>query len=1096
MTLSYSGLEIGDLGEFTVTQQREFEDGQRVKVTLRVAVTLFERTYFDNYALVQQITAALRTQNGVLQWTNDDSATDYVNQTVTVVSSDLPEEWGTYQMPVNLVFMYYEQGLVTNNLPLTYTPTNGKALTLGNVTRFSEAASAERFSPFHSQRVAVKGEVSVSGWLLVDTTLALADRRGALAQAKADFLAAMTTADGLLQFGAEGSVFNRVVRPERPTVEIDQLLYAVNWTFTASYAVFPDEADFATVDYQAEERDPETGEKFLLLSGKITATDEALARGQLAALLPVALAQYGYDGDNVVQMRSDTSPHTVSANADGGTFTELSFTIEFKTWRADNQEAAFTKTGNTEAVPLGNVRIWELAYQGRRFNDMRSQRQRAGGTLSASGTLAGNPADSLTDRRAALLAAQEAMLAEVNGADGTLTYGAFEQVVRVEELRANINQAITGIDWTMTANYSLFPNESGYATCEFTATPRTNNEDGEETLNVSGRILAPDETLARAKLAALMAKVAQQYGYAPGQAIRNDVKVVSVYANGDQTAGRAAMEDQSDDFKGTTFIELSFEQEYRRRVATLVSWAMQSASKSDGGSGLVMTTFTGTVAAGGAIGPAYNAAVAKARWLAARGASQLGASAVKLSEQLTWDSRQVTAAGIEEGVRLAFAFEYQAKLGAGWSQVQLSTETNYTAIGVDTTAVSGAVVAMDGANALPGHGARQLCHGDGDGGKGADGGSAIPEARRDGGQHGFGDGPGGDGALPDQQQRGAGGSDGVDGAVPMDGDIAGGGGDGRALGPGGGATDSDRHGNGGELRAAVRGGGDKLWAVKLHGDGHGDAGDHGEPVVAAGILVHGFIAGPGRAGGGPAFGDGEQRLPDADTADANTRECLCGHAGRCERVRGRDPGWDNRPRVEGRADAGPGMEWGHHDDEDLEARFRRGGRGQDHGTGGRAGMPRIRGGEVLGHAVGGPAGAARRHREWGCEHRAGRRVDGGRADGARDRDGGEPGGGAGLGHPTTGVAGGGRRRERLPAAGRNGNGLRVRAADGRRGHGAQRGRRRDQREALAGELHIRGDFAELSPELGREGGAQSVIRKSVAGAQCVWCVRLIRNRGF
>ena len=699
MTLSYNGSEIGDLGEFTVAQQREFEDGQRVKVTLRVAVTLFERTYFDNYALVQQIVAALRTQNGVLQWTNDESGTDYVHQTVTVVSSDLPEEWGTYQMPVNLVFTYYEQGLVTNNLPLTYTPTNGKALTLGNVTKFSEAASAERFSPFHSQRVAVKGEVSVSGWLLVDTTLALEDRRAALARAKSDFLTAMTTADGLLQFGAEGSVFNRVVRPERPTVEIDQLLYAVNWTFTASYAVFPDEADFATVDYQAEERDPETGEKVLLLSGKITATDESLARGQLAALLPVALAQYGYDGDNVVQMRSDTSPHTVSANADGDTFTELTFTIEFKTWRADNQEAAFTKTGNTEAVPLGNVRTWELAYQGRRFNDMRSQRQRAGGTLSASGTLAGDPADSLTDRRAALLAAQEAMLAEVNGADGTLTYGAFEQVVRVEELRANINQAITGIDWTMTANYSLFPNESGYATCEFTATPRTNNEDGEETLNVSGRILAPDETLARAKLAALLAKVAQQYGYAPGQAIRNDVKVVSVYANGDQTAGLAAMEDQSDDFKGTTFIELSFEQEYRRRVATLVSWTMQSASKSDCGSGLVMTTFTGTVTAGGAIGPAYNAAVAKARWLAARGASQLGASAVKLSEQLTWDSRQVTAAGIEEGVRLAFAFEYQAKLGAGWSQVQLSTETNYTAIGVDTLAVSGAVVAMDEATA-------------------------------------------------------------------------------------------------------------------------------------------------------------------------------------------------------------------------------------------------------------------------------------------------------------------------------------------------------------------------------------------------------------
>jgi len=393
MKLSYNGFEIGNLGEFTVTQQREFEEGQRVKVTLRVGVTLFERTYADNYALASSLQEALRTQNAVLQWTNDETGTDYVNQTVTLQSNDLPEEWGTYQMPFNLVFGYYEQGLVTNNLPLIYTPTNGKALTLGNVTKFSESATAERFSPFHSQRVAVKGDVTVSGWLLVDTTLALEDRRAALAKAKADFLTALTTADGLLQFGDKGSVFSRVVRPERPTLEVDQLLYAVNWTFTASYAVFPDEANFATVDYTAEERDPETGEKFLLLSGKITATDEATARTKLAALLPAALAQYGYDGDNVVQMRNDATPRVVSANADGDTFTELSFSCEFKTWRDDNQEAAFTKTGNTEAVPLGNVRTWELSYQGRRFNDMRSQRQRAGGTLAASGVAGGARGD-------------------------------------------------------------------------------------------------------------------------------------------------------------------------------------------------------------------------------------------------------------------------------------------------------------------------------------------------------------------------------------------------------------------------------------------------------------------------------------------------------------------------------------------------------------------------------------------------------------------------------------------------------------------------------------------------------------------------------
>ena len=99
-----------------MTQQREFEDGQRVKVTLRVGVTLFERTYGDNYALAASLREALRTQNAVLKWTNDETGTDYVNQTATLQSNDLPEEWGTYQMPFNLVFGYYEQALVTISL--------------------------------------------------------------------------------------------------------------------------------------------------------------------------------------------------------------------------------------------------------------------------------------------------------------------------------------------------------------------------------------------------------------------------------------------------------------------------------------------------------------------------------------------------------------------------------------------------------------------------------------------------------------------------------------------------------------------------------------------------------------------------------------------------------------------------------------------------------------------------------------------------------------------------------------------------------------------------------------------------------------------
>ena len=69
---------------------------------------------------------------------------------------------------------------------------------------------------------------------------------------------------------------------------------------------------------------------------------------------------------------------------------------------------------------------------------------------------------------------------EVNNADGTLTYGVaaqagqgnampyFQHVVRVDDSQAQINQAETGIEWSLSASYSLFPNECGYATTDFT----------------------------------------------------------------------------------------------------------------------------------------------------------------------------------------------------------------------------------------------------------------------------------------------------------------------------------------------------------------------------------------------------------------------------------------------------------------------------------------------------------------------------------------------------------------------------------------------------------------------------------------------------
>ena len=673
MKLIYSGFDIGALGEFTLSQSREYEEGQRAKVTLKVGLTIFERSYADNYTKVLQLKEALRTMEATLQWTNDDTNQDYLNQAVTLVSNDLPDEWGQYSQQVNLVFFYYEQSLTTNNLPLTFAPTGGASVTLGNVSKLNESRSIERFSPFHSQRSLVKGEVTLSGYLMSDATLPLADRRTALAQAQSSLMNALTSQEGVLQFGPSGSVFNRTVKPEKPSVEIDQLHYAVTWSFTASYTVFPDEATFATVEYQADQRDPETGEQYLTLTGKITAKTEAIAQAKLASLTPTVLAQYGYAGD-VQQLRNDVTPHSVSANQDGDTFIELNFTLEYKRWRPDNTDATFA------GVSLGHVDGWDLHYNARRFNELHSQRSHAGGQVSAKGTWSGS--------QATLLAQQAAMYAAVNVKDGTLVRsGIFSKTVRVEDFVAKINQAITGIEWSFTAIWSEFPQESGFATVDYTVNQTSNAEDGEERMSFSGTILAPDQASATSTLTALRITTLSTYGFNINQQLVPQSTARTVSADAD----------------GVAFIELTFNEEYRRRRANLVTWVMSTSSKADPGTGLVLTNYSGHVVASGAgVDAAYQAALAKAQALADQAAvlSTLGGNAYQKSSQINWDQRQIQAGNVIEFVRLTFDYQYQSKLPAGQAYLEVNTDSSIETFGSDSTNVSGSVVAVDFATAM------------------------------------------------------------------------------------------------------------------------------------------------------------------------------------------------------------------------------------------------------------------------------------------------------------------------------------------------------------------------------------------------------------
>ena len=701
MKVQYNNFTLSDLGEVILTQRREFAPGdapQRAKVILMLKVMLFERSYADNYALLNLAKAALAMPNAVLLWQNEDSGETYINQTATLTQEDFPEEWGTYFQELNCSFTYYENlDTSAQNLPLTFTPAGGTPITFDRITTFTDGLTNERFSSLRKQRKETRGRVEVAGAILGDPLMSISDRRKVLAAAVTKLRAAMNSAQGRLTFGlGDQQMFdNAAVRITDFKCDINQAINGIDFSFTGVFTLFPNEANYATVEATADEKDNFTGETTLNVTGKIQAQTEAAARVKLAAVLASFLAQYGYAKGQPIDI--NTTANLISANADGDTFTELSFNGSWRKWRASNQTASFKKTGGTVAIPFGNVKLWEDGYKAERFDQMRSERRHSTGTVSATGTYPGDMTLSLKDRRAALLALQRRMKAECNSAEGVLVYGDWSQVVRIEEFIAHVNQTETGIDWAFQGNYSMFPNEGGYATCEFNADTRDDVETGDRVLAFSGEILAPNGALARAKLNSLRIATLGIYGFTVAQQLRSQTSTHEVSANGDATSTVPEGIETAGDVAGVTFLRLSFNEEYRQRMpGTIVSSQYSISSRDDTTTGLLLTTYSGAVTATGVSADAATAAaITRAMAIGANKETVIDATAFLKASSLTLERRQATTAVPEEFVRLSFSYEYQSKLGAGRSYLEMNTSVTQDSFGPDSESVSGFVVAKD-----------------------------------------------------------------------------------------------------------------------------------------------------------------------------------------------------------------------------------------------------------------------------------------------------------------------------------------------------------------------------------------------------------------
>lgn len=571
----------------------------------------------------------------------------------------------------------------TDNAVATYAPTAGAAVSLPNLGLVQQRSAVERPSAWHAHRSRITHTMTLSGTVAHPrpTDTVAARRDWLLEQAEALRTAFGAAKDGVLTYPR----FSETVEPTEYSAEPNQAMNAIGWSLTVTWFELEDPGDFALANYTLAESDGQAGETTIEWSGRITANSKTAALARLASLRETVLQARGYA--SAQPLKIDTTEAT-QETADGDVMVELGFSEQYRTFRTDNRTCTFTKTGGS-AVDLGSVTGFSLDYSSNRFSDVRSQRRHASGTVTMQGCWPADRSAQVSTRRAALEAKAAAAFAAVNGADGTLVYGAvFNQAVRVERFTPIIDQKVNGCDWSLTANYSLFPNEAGGAIIEFNVASRGSAEEADEFLTFAGRITAPDETLARAKLATVRTAVLATGGYTLAQQVRQEVNAEQANADGERTKGLEAHEAAD----GTTLITFSFTEEYRRVRADALSSTLRIVERESLREGFTNVTYTGSVVAGGGTADAaYAAALARARDL---GANKLP---MAVGSTITSDRRQVGANGAEF-IRLEFSYEYLRKTDVT-TYVELRTESNLETFGQSTESITGTIIAETAARA-------------------------------------------------------------------------------------------------------------------------------------------------------------------------------------------------------------------------------------------------------------------------------------------------------------------------------------------------------------------------------------------------------------
>ena len=362
--------------------------------------------------------------------------------------------------------------------------------------------------------------------------------------------------------------------------------------------------------------------------------------------------------------------------------------------------ATFQRTGSATTVSLTHVESWKDGLAFTRFDELHDERSGSQGTVSVSGKFIAESAMTLAQKRSYLASCVTTAQAEMNGQSGLLQYGTagafFNRTVRVSEFSADINQATDEVPWTLTATYTRFPNEAGYAIADMTVSVNNDNESGDSVLSFSGRIAAHTKTEAQAKLDVLRTAVlaAESFTTAKCDRKQTDCRNVSVCpTSGATTTDGLTIVDtpNADTYPSSayTFIELSFSEDYRKKSTDLKRWTLRRDDVYDATNGITATVYSGQVIApGSTYQDAYDKAITQAEYLG-RHKHQ-----VLLGMDISADYRREESptASTQELVTLSFTYRY-LRVDSARRYFEVTVQSQDDSMSESTDTVTGFVVA-------------------------------------------------------------------------------------------------------------------------------------------------------------------------------------------------------------------------------------------------------------------------------------------------------------------------------------------------------------------------------------------------------------------